>query len=220
MPEVEVEPVVSVCQTSTHMTIAFTILSGTPNLFDLTFEHSAHEAGFRDSIGVILPSSGTIDVPLPSRVPLGEQTMTIVFYTDADVPESCRRSAPQTLTFSIDLDGYVRRKGDDILFVDNSGRHTQDGLTFVNYRWYRDGVLLSDGTEQFWREYPSLDGTYQVEMTTEDGTVYRSCIYEMRPTMGMEPQPAETPYRKLLKDGQIVLVVGEKSYTVLGQFVR
>ena len=38
--------------------------------------------------------------------------------------------------------------------------------------------------------------------------------------MGMEQQPAETPYRKLLKDGQIVLVVGEKSYIVLGQFIR
>jgi hypothetical protein len=25
---------------------------------------------------------------------------------------------------------------------------------------------------------------------------------------------------RLLKDGQIVLVVGEKSYTVLGQFIR
>ena len=220
MPEVEVEPVVSVCQTSTHMTIAFTILSGTPNLFDLTFEHSAHEAGFRDSIGVILPSSGTIDVPLPSRVPLGEQTMTIVFYTDADVPESCRRSTPKKLTFSIDLDGYVRRKGEDILFVDNSGRHTHDGLTFVAYQWYRDGEPLSDETDQFLYDYPSLNGIYHVEMTTEDGTTYCSCRYEMRPTMGVEQQPAETPYRKLLKDGQIVLVVGEKSYTVLGQFIR
>ncbi|MBR6034507.1 MAG: hypothetical protein IKP39_00440 [Paludibacteraceae bacterium] len=220
MPEVEVEPVVSVCQTSTHMTIAFTILSGTPNLLDLTFEHSAHEAGFCDSIGVILPSSGTIDVPLPSRVPLGEQTMTIVFYTDADVPESCRRSTPKKLTFSIDLDGYVRRKGEDILFVDNSGRNTQNGLTFVAYQWYRDGEPLSDETDQFIYEYPSLNGIYHVEMTTEDGTTYCSCRYEMRPTMGLEQQPAETPYRKLLKDGQIVLVVGEKSYTVLGQFIR
>ena len=217
---VEVEPIPPVCQSSSHMTIVCHALSGNPKRFDLMFGQGAKEAGFRDSIGQIFPSSGIIEVPFPPFVPIGEQTLTLVFYSDEDVAPACQTTEPQTLTFRIDLDGYVRRKGEDILFVDNSGRHTHDGLTFVAYRWFRDGEPLSDETDQFLYEYPSLNGIYHVEMTTEDGTTYCSCRYEMRPTMGVEQQPAETPYRKLLKDGQIVLVVGEKSYTVLGQFIR
>jgi hypothetical protein len=222
VPEVEVQPVVSVCQTADYLKIAYRVVGGAPDRFDLTFPASAHEAGFRDSLHALMPDTDCITIPLPRRVPLGPQSLTIVFYTDSPVPESCRRSRPHTLSFSIDLDGYVRRKGEDILFVDNSGRHTEHGLTFVSYRWFRDGVLLSGETDQFIREYPSLDGVYQVEMTTEDGTVYRSCLYAMRPgqTEGTEAPASGTAFRKELHNGRLVLVAGSKRYTILGQTIH
>lgn len=220
VPVVEVEPVVSVCRTEKHLKFAFRILSGNPNRFDLLFSQTAKEAGFRDSLHAILPASDSIVIPLPGRVPLGTQTFSIVFYTDAAVSEACRMSEPQTLAFSIDLDGYVQRKGEEILFVDNSGRHTPEGLTFVNYQWFRDGVALTNQTEQFIYEYPSLDGVYQVEMTASDGTVYRTCLYEVHPTTAINNPDIALPCRKVLSNGQIVLFAGEKKYTILGEQIR
>ena len=45
---------------------------------------------------------------------------------------------------------------------------------------------MENATEQFYYEYLGLNGYYQVEMTGDDGIVYRSCVYEMRPTEGLE----------------------------------
>jgi len=225
MPAVEVQPVVSVCQTASHLTIVYGILNGSPNRFDLTFSPLAKEAGFRDSIGAFLPSNDSIFVPLPNHLVLGEQEMELVFYTDETVPESCRRSAPQRISFSIDLDGYVRRKGEDILYVDNSGRHTDESLVFVSYQWYRDGEKLSDETDQFLYEYPSPDGVYQVEMTTEDGTVYRSCLYDVRrdKVQGTKDegkvQRDDVQCTKVIRDGKLYLMYKGTMYDVQGRRV-
>ena len=219
-PVVTVEPLISVCQSDSHMKISFEVLNGELNRFDLTFCQSAKEAGFRDSIGALLPESGLISVPLPPFIPLGPQELTLDFYSDASIPDACRRTEPQTLSFSIDLDGYVRRKGEDIIYVDNSGRHTNEGLIFTSYQWYRNGELLSDETDQFHREYPSLNGIYQVEMTTADGTVYRSCLFEARAAEKNEETLYSEQNLKLLENGQIVIIAGKKRFSLLGFEIR
>ena len=220
VPAVEVAPEVSVCETENHLKIAYTVTSGAPERFDLYFPQASKEAGFRDSIGAFLPEEDVIEVPLPKRVPLGPQEVTIRFYTDEDVPEKCKQAEPQKMTFTINLDGYVRRKGEDVVYVDNSGMHTEGELTFVAYQWYRDGVMLSGETDQFLHENPSLDGIYQVEMTTPDGTVYRSCLYAMYPRQGVEEVESERKCRKIIENGQLVLVVGDQRYTATGQKIQ
>ena len=107
-----------------------------------------------------------------------------------------------------------------MVYVDNSGMHTEGELTFVAYQWYRDGVMLSGETDQFLHEYPSLDGIYQVEMTTPDGTVYRSCLYAMYPRQGVEEVESERKCRKIIENGQLVLVVGDQRYTATGQKIQ
>ncbi len=220
VPAVEVVPEISVCETENNMKIAYTVISGAPERFDLYFPQASKEAGFRDSIGAFLPEEDVIEVPLPKRVPLGPQEVTIRFYTDEDVPEKCKQAKPQKMTFTINLDGYVRRKGEDVVYVDNSGMHTEGELTFVAYQWYRDGVMLSGETDQFLHENPSLDGIYQVEMTTPDGTVYRSCLYAMYPTQGVEEVRSDGRCRKIIENGQLVLVVGDQRYTATGQKIQ
>ncbi|MBQ6977604.1 MAG: hypothetical protein IJQ18_03095, partial [Paludibacteraceae bacterium] len=220
VPAVEVVPEISVCETENSMKIAYTVISGTPERFDLYFPQTSKEAGFRDSIGAFLPEEDVIEIPLPKRVPLGPQEVTIRFYTDEDVPEKCKQAAPQKMTFTINLDGYVRRKGEDVVYVDNSGMHTEGELTFVAYQWYRDGVMLSGETDQFLYENPSLDGIYQVEMTTPDGIVYRSCLYAMYPTQGVEEVRSDGRCRKIIENGQLVLVVGNQRYTATGQKIQ
>ena len=221
VPAVEVVPEVSVCETENRLKIAYTVISGTPNRFDLYFPQTSKEAGFRDSIGAFLPEENVIEVPMPKRVPLGPQELTLLFYTDETVPEKCKQASPQKMTFTVGLDGYVRRKGEDVLYVDNSGMHTAGELTFVAYQWYRDGEMLTGETDQFFHEYPSLDGVYQVEMTAPDGTVYRSCLYAMYPTQGTDQVPSDqVQCTKVIENGQLVLVVGDRRYSVLGQKIQ
>lgn len=220
VPAVEVAPEVSVCETENSLKIGYTVISGTPERFDLYFPQASKEAGFRDSIGGFLSEEGIIEVPMPKRVPLGPQEVTLLFYTDEDVPDKCKQAKPQKMRFSINLDGYVRRKGEDVVYVDNSGMHTEGELTFVAYQWYRDGVMLSGETDQFLHENPSLDGIYQVEMTTADGTVYRSCLYAMYPRQGVEEVESERKCRKIVENGQLVLVVGDQRYTATGQKIQ
>jgi hypothetical protein len=81
--------------------------------------------------------------------------------------------------------------------------------------------MLTGETDQFFHEYPSLDGVYQVEMTAPDGTVYRSCLYAMYPTEGInDVQGHNVQCTKVIENGHLVLVVGENRYTVLGQKIQ
>ena len=113
------------------------------------------------------------------------------------------------------------RKGVDVLFVDNSGLHTEEGLTFTAYQWYKDGRLLEGETEQFYYEYLGLDGYYQVEMTTADGTVYHSCLYEMRTAEGISPtrSPRGGEGKKFLRNGRLYLMYEGTMYDGQGRVV-
>jgi hypothetical protein len=220
VPKVEVKPIVSVCETAGMLAIECEILSGAPDRFDLTFPDSAHKAGLKDSINGIFPAEGVIEIPLPADIPLGSQSLTIVFYADQASSADCKTSNPQTLTFSVDMDGFVHRKDNDVLFVDNSGKHDEKGLTFVSYQCYKNGEPIKGATNQYYYEYNGLNGYYQVIMTGTDGVEYRSCVYDMRPMEGIEElNAAEGGIRKVIRNGQLLLIVGDRVYNVTGQEV-
>ncbi len=218
-PAVEVLSPVSACRTDGLLQIAFTVLRGSPDRYDLLFSESAHDAGYTDIIGGSLPASGAIEVPIPENTPIGQDRFSILFYASKG-SEACK-ATPQDVSFSINLDGYVFRKGVDVLFVDNSGLHTEEGLTFTAYQWYKDGRLLEGETEQFYYEYLGLDGYYQVEMTTADGTVYHSCLYEMRTAEGISPTrpPRGGEGKKFLRNGRLYLMYKGTMYDVQGRKV-
>ena len=130
-------------------------------------------------------------------------------------------SAPQTIRFSVDIDGFVHRKENEVVFVDNSGKHNDRGLTFVAYQWYRNDEKIEGATGQFYYEYNGLNGVYQVVMTDADGNEYRSCAYEYRPVTPVEQVETERLRgRKIIRDGRLLLVVGDKMYNMLGQEER
>ena len=221
IPAVETQPVVSLCETAGSLKIAYTILEGSPDRFDLTFSPSALDLGFRDSIGAVLPSSGVIEIPIPAFLPLGQHSLEIVFYAAISSSEECKKSAPQTIRFSVDMDSFVHRKENEVVFVDNSGKHNEQGLTFTGYQWYRNGEQIEGATGQFYYEYNGLNGFYQVVMTGADGNEYRSCVYEYRPATPVEQVETERLRgRKIIRDGRLLLIAGEKMYNVFGQEER
>ncbi len=211
MPEVEVLPVVSVCETDTMLRIEYTINQGEPDTYDLYFMDEARRAGFTDQMGALLPDSDAIELPLPAGVPVGSYTFIIVFYTSSGCKDRY-----QTYSFSVDLVGFVHRKWDDVLFVDNNPDNSRPDrdLSFSSWQWYRNGNPIADANEQFFYEPGGLNGSYYVQMTATDGTVYRSCVESFEST---EQQMPEASSRKLLQDGQLLIIVGDKSYNMFGQ---
>ena len=185
VPVVEVKPVISICESDASMEIHYDIREGHPDLYDLIVSEKAAALGFVSVYGEELPAEGPIVVPIPGELPITMLDFTVLFYASSAGESECR-GLPHEIQASIDLDGLVHRKGNDVLFVDNSGKNNDAGLTFTAYQWYRNGELMENATEQFYYEYLGLNGYYQVEMTGDDGIVYRSCVYEMRPTEGLE----------------------------------
>lgn len=185
-PEVEVQPVVSVCQTDTALLLNYTILEGLPNAYDVTFSAEAEAAGFVSRKGQTLPDGNEIYVPMPTHAALGKYSFSVVFYTASSSGTAGCIGEPQTLSFSLDLDGFVHRKWNDVVFVDNSDKNCEpncdEDLTFIAYQWYKDGEPIPGATEQSYYEEGGLNGYYSVVMMASDSTIYRSCEYEMRPT--------------------------------------
>lgn len=214
MPEVEVQPVVAVCETDTMLRIEYTINQGEPDRYDLYFMDNARQAGFTDQVGALLPDSDAIELPLPADVPVGSYTFIIVFYTSSGCKDRY-----QTYSFSVDLAGFVHHKWDDVLFVDNNPDNghpdSKRDMQFSSWQWYKDGEAVDGATEQFYYEPGGLSGNYQVQMTATDGTIYRSCVETF--ASAEQQQTPKAPSRKLLQDGQLLIIVGGKSYTMFGQ---
>ncbi|MBQ7530930.1 MAG: hypothetical protein IJT12_04420 [Paludibacteraceae bacterium] len=218
MPEVEVQPVVAVCETDTMLRIEYTVNEGDPDTYDLYFMDEARRVGFTDMAGALLPDSDAIELPMPEHLPVGSYTFIIVFYTAKGGTADCK-DRYQTYSFGVDIAGFVHRKWNDVLFVDNNAGNghpdREHDMRFTAWQWYRNGSPVSGATEQFYYEPSGLNGNYQVQMTADDGTVYRSCIESILQT-GDNQQP-EAKTRKELRNGQLLLIVGGRAYTVFGQ---
>lgn len=56
---------------------------------------------------------------------------------------------------------------DQVILVDHSSdEEDEDGDEYVDYRWYRDGVLVTEGSDYFQEAGRGLGGCYYLEVTT------------------------------------------------------
>lgn len=180
-PEVEIEPIGTICQTDSILTLYFHITKGNPNRYAIDFNANALQAGF-------VPVEGQIDnrkqlsIPFPI-VPVGNYELYIHFFTESQ-NQHCT-GTPDTLTFTVGLSGFVHAKWDDVLFVDNNDKNgipdTKNDLKFIAYQWYKDGTIIEGATKQTYWEEGGLNGVYHVVLTDAAGNVYHSCDVEKRP---------------------------------------
>jgi DICT domain-containing protein len=63
----------------------------------------------------------------------------------------------------------IRKHFDDVIFFDNSSK------AFIAYSWYKNGVLVSSQTTQYFKDSGVLNGTYYAKATKIDGTVITTC---------------------------------------------
>jgi hypothetical protein len=62
----------------------------------------------------------------------------------------------------------IIRHFDNVIFFDNSSRE------FVAYSWYKNGVLVSGQTAQYFTDSGVLNGNYYAKAKT-DGTIITTC---------------------------------------------
>lgn len=180
-PEVLVDTMSNLCQSVADFALDYQILSGTPTHCSVRFDESALRLGMKDTV-VLLDGSGVLRLSNDSMA-TGDILMSLTFF-DANDKEACE-PREQKMKFTFALDGYVYRKWNDVLFVDNNPKNGYpDPLTdlrFVSYQWYKDGQPIQGATEQYYREDDGLNGIYFVVMVDDNGNEHRSCYVEARP---------------------------------------
>lgn len=184
VPIVELQPVVSVCQSQTSFRLEYAMQEGYADRYDLNFSQNALAAGFEPQTDARVPIGyAPIEIVL-NDAPAGSYLLYIRFYSATAGTSDCK-GFWDTIPFSVNLDGFVHRKWDDVVFVDNSDKNCEPDcehdLRFTAWQWYKDDIPLPDATGQYYYEQGGLNGSYHVVMRADDGTIYRSCDYDFRP---------------------------------------
>lgn len=74
----------------------------------------------------------------------------------------------------------IRKQFENIIFFDNSSE------SFKSYSWYKDGVLVPEQTNQYFKENGALNGTYYAVATRLDGALITTCSLILSPTLEEE----------------------------------
>ena len=74
-----------------------------------------------------------------------------------------------TITVVNSHPNLLRKHFDNVIFFDNSSN------AFKSYTWYKNGVLVSGQTNQYFKENGNLNGSYYAKATRKDGSVLTTC---------------------------------------------
>jgi len=157
-------PVVG-CENTT-LDLPYSLLSGTPAQYKLTFDAVALAAGIKNVTYTDLPSAtaSTVVFTVPEGIADG------IYHGTMQLRNSVQESAPYPFEFTINLSSnYIIKKFDDVVLVDNSSNR------FTGYQWFKDGVAIAGATDQFYTDPKGLVGSYSVELITIDGQKLNSC---------------------------------------------
>jgi hypothetical protein len=118
--------------------------------------------GSTDNCGISLLE---LDKALFSCADLGENVVTLKVTDNSG--NVTTRTAIVTIVNS--QPNLIRKHFDDVIFFDNSSK------AFIAYSWYKNGVLVSSQTTQYFKDSGVLNGTYYAKATKIDGTVVTTC---------------------------------------------
>jgi hypothetical protein len=95
------------------------------------------------------------------------------------------------------------------------------GLTFLSYQWYQDGVAIEGATQSYYYN-PSMrmDTEYSVRVTMADGSEAWVCPFtpaEVARTQGIGDVNGSNKARKILRNGQIRIIVNGFEFDILGR---
>jgi len=148
--------------------LSYTISSGAPTQYKITYDAAALAAGIQNVSYTNLPSSttsGAISIIIPTGTKFGTYHGTLQMKNESGV-ESPVYDFQFTVNVSAD---YIIPKFDDVVLCDNSSH------LFAAYQWYKNGEAISGATKQFYNDPNGLVGAYSLKVTTVDGQILYSC---------------------------------------------
>jgi len=146
----------------------YTVLTGTPTQYKITFGNSALESkilnvSYTDLSS--LASNGVITFPIPKGTKDGVYQGVLQMRNQLGF-----ESPAYTFEFTINVSSdYIVSKFNDVVLCDNSSNR------FTGYQWYKDGVALQGATKQFYNDPDGLIGSYSLKVTTIDGQTLFTC---------------------------------------------
>ncbi|MCQ2210991.1 MAG: InlB B-repeat-containing protein [Paludibacteraceae bacterium] len=143
--------------------VYYTVTSGKPLSFSITFDEASKKAGFKTQTGKI-GEDGEIFMEIPAGIEEGVYTATLQLIGVDSVSNSVK------FNFSTNISSrYISRMWDDVVVVDNFDEE------FDSYQWYKNGEKIEGATKQFYCELGGLDGFYSVIVKTKDGKEKHIC---------------------------------------------
>ncbi|WP_415583346.1 T9SS type A sorting domain-containing protein, partial [Flavobacterium frigoris] len=129
--------------------------------------------GSTDNCGIALLE---LDKSLFSCADVGVNTVTL------KVTDNSGNISYGTATITVvnSQPNLIRKHFDDVIFFDNSSN------SFKAYSWYKNGVLVSGQTAQYFKDNGVLSGTYYAMATKVDGTVVTTCPLTFSPSVEVE----------------------------------
>lgn len=144
--------------------LSYTLTSGTPSQYKLTFDSAALAAGL-DNIDwtdlLSLRSSGDITLAVPNDMLYGTYQGTLQIRNELGT-----ESSPYTFQFTVNVSSnYIVQIFNDVLTINNSSE------VFLAYQWYKNGIEIVGATKQFYCDKNGLNGSYSLKITTNDGVI-------------------------------------------------
>ncbi|MBO7458023.1 MAG: hypothetical protein J6T80_02045 [Paludibacteraceae bacterium] len=211
---IEIVSIENPCPEDASFVIETHARKGTPNYYTLRFDEAGFAVGFvPQSDSLRGGADNTIEVMMPAGVKPGYYAFAITFGSEsngtADVEGELMVYYPASL---------IQQRWDDVLGILNSEYNS--GYDFREFQWYRNNVAIEGATEPYLYEPDKLKpgDEYSVELKQPDEErSLRTCAYIVPAPASMTPQ---TIRQKMLRDGRLVIIVGDAIYNAQGQIIN
>ena len=150
------------------LSIDYNILAGIPNKYRITFSNNSLDAGFTDTEYKHLDTNdktGNVMYNIPEKVSHG----TYIGYLQL-LNSRGRESQKIPFLFTIKLSSDFIHFGDVNLFLFNNSSEN-----FVDYQWYKNGLLLKDETKQYYYDEQNEEAYYTVRVVNIKGDTLYTC---------------------------------------------
>jgi len=151
-----------------NLDLNYSIKTGTPIQFKISFDIAAKNAGMKDITYSVLPTtatSGILQIYIPAFTVAGNYTGMLKMKNELAVESP---DYPFTFTINVSSDNILTKFNDVVLFDNFSNR-------FTGFQWYKNGVEIAGATKQFYVDPTGLVGSYSLKLTTTDNLTLYSC---------------------------------------------
>ncbi len=212
--EMEITAVEFPCPKDASFLIYTHARKGIPDFYSLEFGEEGQQSGFfpqQDSI----KSNGkdTIEVALPMGVQPGYYPFSIRFESKINGKDTV--SGEVMIHYPASL---IQQRWDDVLGVLNSVYN--GGYDFTGFQWYRNGEVIDGATDSYYFTPDKLQpgDEYAVLLyIDEEQRPISTCVYVVPARGNNAPESAP---KKVMKEGRLMIIVGDKIYNAQGNRIE